>query len=326
MSFDNVTIFGGSGFIGHCVVREIAKTGARVRVAVRRPNEALDLKPMGDVGQITPVAANVRDDASVAAAVQGADAVVNLVGILYERGRQTFRSVHADGAGRVARAAAAAGVRRLVHLSAIGAAPYSDSAYARSKAEGEAQVRSAFPNATVMRPSIVFGPGDDFFNRFAGYARIVPALPLVGGGLTRFQPVFVGDVADAVMAVLNRDDTAGKTYELGGPKVYSFAELMSLMLAEIRRRRLLVPLPFVLAEAEAAILDVCYSVVNALPVLSDLAPAPPLTRDQVRMLRHDNVVAEGALGLSDLGIVPTALEAILPTYLDRYRRGGVRAA
>lgn len=326
MTNDIVTVFGGSGFVGRCAVRDIAKTGARVRVAVRRPEDALVVKPMGDVGQITPVAANIRDEASVAAAVAGADAVVNLVGILYERGKQTFRAVHADGAGRIARAAKQAGVKRLVQISAIGADPASGSAYARSKGEGEAQVKSAFPGATIVRPSIVFGPEDDFFNRFAGYARIAPALPLVGGGETRFQPVFVGDVAAAVAAILERDDTAGNTYELGGPKVYSFAELMELMLTEIKRRRLLVPLPFALVELEAAMLDICYSIVNVLPLVSDIAPPPPVTRDQVRMLRHDNVVGEGALGLSDLGISPTTLEAILPTYLDRYRRGGVRAA
>lgn len=326
MTNDIVTVFGGSGFVGRCVVRQIAKSGARVRVAVRRPDDALVVKPMGDVGQITPVAANIRDDASVAAAVAGADAVVNLVGILYERGKQSFRAVQADGAGRVARAAKEAGASRLVQISAIGADPHSDSAYARSKGEGEAQVKSAFPGATIVRPSIVFGPEDDFFNRFAGYARIAPVLPLVGGGETRFQPVFVGDVADAVAAILQRDDTAGKTYELGGPKVYSFTELMELLLAEIKRHRLLVPVPFALAEIDAAMLDICYSVANAIPLVSDLVPPPPLTRDQVRMLRHDNVVGEGVPGLADFGITPTSLEAILPTYLDRYRRGGVRAA
>ena len=312
MSLEVVTVFGGSGFVGRSIVRELAKTGARVRVAVRRPEQALSLKPMGDVGQITPISGNIRDDASVHAAVEGSDAVINLVGILYERGRQTFEEVHTEGAARIARAAAAAGARRFVQMSSIGANANADSDYARSKGAGEERVMAEFPGATVVRPSIVFGPDDDFFNRFAAMARCVPALPLIGGGHTRFQPVYVGDIADAVMAILNDDDTAGKTYELGGPNVYTFAELMEILLAEIRRQRLLLPLPFGLASLQALFLE--------------LMPIPPLTRDQVRQLRHDNVVREGALGFKDLGITPTALEVVLPTYLDRYRRGGARAA
>jgi len=310
MDFGIVTVFGGAGFVGRAVVRELARAGARVRVACRRPDEALRCKPMGDVGQIVPVPANVRDDASVAAAVQGADTVINLVGVLYERRRQTFRAVHAEAPGRIGRAARAAGARRLIHFSAIGADPASPSAYARSKAAGEAAVRSAFPGATILRPSIIFGPEDDFFNRFAGLARVLPALPLIGGGHTRFQPVYVGDVADAVMAALAAPDTAGRMFELGGPRVYSFRALMEILLAEIRRRRLLMPVPFWLASAEALFLE--------------RLPKPLLTRDQVRLLRADNVVAPGAAGFADLGISPTALEVILPTYLHRYRRGGRR--
>jgi NADH dehydrogenase len=308
MDFGNVTVFGGTGFVGRAVVRELARAGARVRVACRRPDEALRCKPMGDVGQIVPVAANVRDDGSVAAAIQGADAVINLVGILYEHGRQKFAAVHEEAPARVGRAARAAGVRRLVHFSALGADPASRSAYARSKAVGEAAVRAAFPGAIIFRPSVIFGPEDDFFNRFAGLARVLPALPLIGGGHTRFQPVYVGDVADAVIAALGMPDCAGRTFELGGPRIYSFRELMALMLAEIRRRRLLVPLPFWLAGLEAFFLE--------------WMPKPPLTRDQVRLLRTDNVVAPGAAGFAELGISPTALEVILPTYLHRYRRGG----
>jgi NADH dehydrogenase len=303
-----ITVFGGSGFIGRHLIGRLAKRGWVVRVAVRRPSQATFLKPMGDVGQITPVRAPVQDPVAVEAAVAGAGAVVNLVGILYERGKQTFAGVHARGAQTVAAAAAAAGVERLVQLSAIGADRHGRAEYARSKGAGEAAVKTAFPGATILRPSIVFGPEDAFFNRFAALARLSPALPLIGGGTTRFQPVYVGDVADAIAECVGDPARAGLTYELGGPRVYSFKELMELLLREIRRRRLLVPWPFALAEFQAVFLE--------------LLPVPPLTRDQVRMLRRDNVVAEGALTLSDLGIAATALEVILPTYLDRYRPGG----
>lgn len=324
MKLESVTVFGGSGFIGRPVVGEIAKTGARVRVAVRRPEEAQEVKPMGDVGQVTPVAANIRDERSVEAAVAGSDAVVNLVGILYERGRQRFDAVHVDGAARVARAARQAGAKRFVQLSAIGADTSSPSRYASSKGAGEAKVREAFPEATIIRPSIVFGPEDGFFNRFAEMARLTPALPLIGGGHTRFQPAYVGDVADAVTAILADENTAGKTYELGGPKVYTFAELLRILLAEIRRSRLLVPVPFAIASIDAAFLEMLPKIIFA--IVPEMGPAPILTPDQVRLLRQDNVVHEGAPGFADLGITPTALEVILPTYLDRYRRGGARAA
>ena len=302
------TVFGGSGFIGRYVVKGLAEAGWVVRAAVRRPSEALFLKPMGDVGQITPIGANLRDEASVAAAVAGADAVVNLAGILYPRGRQTFAAVHAEGAGRVARAAAAAKAGRLVHVSAIGAGPGARAAYARSKAAGEQAVLAAFPGATIIRPSIVFGPEDGFFNRFAKLARLFPALPLIGGGNTRFQPVYVGDVAAAIVAAIDRPGAAGGIYELGGPRIYSFRELMELLLHEIRRDRLLLPLPWSIARLQAAFLE--------------LLPVPPLTRDQVTLLESDNVVAPGAKGLADLGITPTAAEIILPTYLDRFRPHG----
>ena len=302
------TVFGGTGFIGRYVVKGLAEAGWVVRVAVRHPAAALFLKPMGDVGQITPVAANLRDDASVAAAVAGVDSVFNLVGILYQSRKQRFAAVHGEGAGRVAAAAAAAGVGRLVHVSAIGADPSSRAAYGRSKAAGEQAVLARFPTATIIRPSIVFGPEDDFFNRFARLAQLLPALPLIGGGKTRFQPVYVGDVAAAMVAANERPETAGRTYELGGPRIYSFKELLELLLSQIQRDRLLLPVPWGVARLQAAFLE--------------LLPAPPLTRDQVTLLEVDNVVAPNALGLADLGITPTAAEIILPTYLDRFRPHG----
>jgi uncharacterized protein YbjT (DUF2867 family) len=302
------TVFGGSGFIGRYLVQKLAQQGWRVRVAVRRPDQALFLKTCGSVGQVTPFIANIRDDRSVRAAVEGSDVVVNLVGILFQSGAQHFDTVQATGAGRVAAAAKAAGVKRLVHFSAIGADAQSASAYARSKAAGEAAVRQNFPGATILRPSIVFGPEDDFFNRFARLAQISPILPLIGGGATKFQPVYVVDVAAAAMRVVEDDATAGKTYELGGPRVYSFRELLEIMLHEIGRRRCLVGLPFGLATLQAAFLQ--------------LLPNPMLTVDQVRLLKRDNVVSNGVLTLKDLGVAATSLDVVLPTYLDRYRPRG----
>jgi NADH dehydrogenase len=300
-----VTVFGGSGFIGRYVVQRLARAGWQVRVAVRRPNEALFLKTSGDVGQVTPVAANIRDDRSVAAAVAGADAVINLVGILYASGKQSFDAVQAKGAARIAAAAKAAGAARFVQISAIGADPSSDSAYARSKAEGEQAVKLAFADATILRPSIVFGPEDEFFNRFARMAMMSPVLPLIGGGHTKFQPVYVADVADAVARALEDEGAMGKTYELGGPRSYTFRALMDMLLKEIGRCRLLVPLPFALASLQGAILQ--------------MLPIKLLTVDQVRLLKRDNVVGANALGFKDLGLAPTALETILPSYLDQYR-------
>ena len=300
-----ITVFGGSGFIGRYVVQRLAARGERIRVAIRRPVEAEFLRPLGDVGQVVPWQANVRDERSVAAAVAGADAVVNLVGLLYETGRQSFDAVHAEGAMRVARAAAGAGVKHLVHLSAIGADLESSAAYARTKAQGEAGVRAAFPHAVILRPSIVFGPEDQFFNRFASLARVLPVLPLIGGGHTRFQPVYAGDVALAVVAALSGAEQP--VYELGGPRLYSFRELMEYILQVIERHRLLLPLPFAVARFEAFFLE--------------LLPKPLLTRDQVELLRHDNVVASGMPDLAALGIEATAVDAIVPTYLRRFRRG-----
>lgn len=303
-----VTIFGGSGFIGRYVVKRLAKQGWTIRIGVRSPARAAFLKPLGDVGQITLLRAPLQDQEAVAALVQGADAVINLVGLLYQKGRQNFAAVHVEGAQKIAEAAAAAGVKRLIQISAIGADPAAEADYARSKGVAEAAVRAAFPGATVLRPSVVFGPEDGFFNLFAGLSRLSPVLPLIGGGKTKFQPVYVGDVADAVLACLNGPETAGQTYELGGPRVYSFKELLKLMLLEIGQKRLLLPLPFALASFEAAFLE--------------LAPVPLLTRDQVRLLKRDNVVTGATPTLADLKIQPTAVEVIIPTYLDRYRRHG----
>ncbi len=303
-----ITIFGGSGFIGRHVVRRLARQGWIIRLAVRDPDRAKFLRPLGDVGQITPIAVPLQDADAVAAAVAGTEAVVNLVGVLYERGRQSFKAVHVDGAQAIASAAAAAGVKSLVHISAIGADPEAAADYARSKGYGERLVREAMADAVICRPSLVIGPEDDFFNRFALYARLSPFLPLIGGGHTRFQPVYVGDVADAIVRALGTPAARGQTYELGGPSVYSFAELMELLLSEIGRRRLLLPVPFWLAEI--------------LAVFLELLPVPPLTRDQVRLLRRDNVVSEGGLTLCDLGVAATAIEVVLPTYLARHRPGG----
>ncbi len=303
-----VTVFGGSGFIGRQVVQCLAKEGWTIRVAVRRPSQASFLQPLGDVGQITPLRARLQEPDAVRAAVEGADAVVNLVGLLTEWGAQNFEAVHLEGAAGVAQAAALAGAENLVQMSAIGADPKAEAHYARTKGAGEAAVRAAFPAAAVVRPSIVFGPEDSFFNLFAKLSGFLPALPLIGGGHTKFQPVYVGDVARAIVTCLQEPACRGQVYELGGPKIYSFKALLELMLREIQRKRLLLPLPFGLAMAEAAVLE--------------LLPVPPLTRDQVRMLRHDNVVSEGALTLQDLGITPTAVEAILPTYMALYRKQG----
>ena len=303
-----VTIFGASGFLGRHIVRALANDGWRVRAAVRHPNTAHFLKPMGRVGQIQLLKTNVTDDAAVDAALRGADAAINLVGILAESGAQRFGALHADAAMRIARLAGRHGVARLLHVSALGADADSPSIYARTKAQGEERVRSAFPGATIFRPSVVFGPEDDFFNRFAWLARMSPVLPLIGGGHMRFQPVYVGDVAIAARAVLNDPRAAGKTYELVGPEVMTMKEVMQLVLKQTHRKRLLVPVPFALARMKAAVLG--------------LFPKPLLTLDQVRLLQQDNVVSDGALTLRDLGIVPTAAEAILPSYLWRFRKTG----
>ncbi len=308
-----VTVFGGSGFVGAQIVRALARRDHRVRVAVRRPGRGYRLPMLGDVGQIEIVQANVRDAASVGRALDGAEACVNAVAVLYQSGRQTFEDLHVAGARRIAEAARARGVERFVQISAIGADAASGAKYARTKAAGEAAVRSVIASATLVRPSVVFGPGDAFFNRFAAMAMTSPALPLIGGGRTRFQPVFVGDVAAAIGAALSDATSAGRTYELGGPTVYSFKALMALLLEEIGRSRLLAPVPF----AVARILGLAGDAMAATGLL-----APPITSDQVEMLRQDNIVASGAPGLADLGVAASALEPIIPTYLYRYRKGG----
>jgi NADH dehydrogenase len=313
-----VTIYGGSGFIGRYIARRMAKEGWRVRVAVRRPNEAIFVRPYGVVGQVEPVFCNIRDDASVRAVMQGADAVVNCVGVLNEVGRNGFDAVQAEGAARVARIAAELGVGRLVQLSAIGADAESASAYARSKAAGEAAVRMAFPEAVILRPSVVFGSEDQFFNRFAAMTRFGPVLPVVGAG-TKFQPVYVDDVAQAaVRGVLG--EAAPGVYELGGPDVRTFRALMQKMLQVVQRRRLVVNIPFFVARIMGGAFDLLQTLTLGL-FTNGL-----ITRDQVRNLAHDNVVSPHARGLADLGIAPTPIDAVLPEYLWRYRPSGQYAA
>ncbi|AOG05156.1 complex I NDUFA9 subunit family protein [Bosea sp. RAC05] len=316
-----VTVFGGSGFVGRHVVRALVKRGYRVRVAVRRPDLAGFLQPLGMVGQIHAVQANLRYPDSVAAAVKGAAAVVNLVGILQEGGRQSFAGVQANGARAIAQACAAAGIARLVQVSAIGADRDSKSLYARSKAEGEAAVLAAVPGAVILRPSIVFGPEDGFFNRFAALARVLPALPLVGGGETRFQPVFVGDVAEAVARGVDGVVAGGRVYELGGPEVKSFRELLAYICEVTDRKRLLVPLPFPVARIQARILELVDTLTLGL-----LPDAIKLTRDQVTLLESDNVVSAAALAegrsFEGLCIAPVSVEAIVPSYLWRFRKAG----
>ena len=303
------TVFGGSGFVGRYVVKRLAQRGYVVRVAVRDPEAAQFLKTMGTVGQIVLLKAPVTHEAGVARAVQGADLVVNLVGILAESGSATFQAIHADGAGRVARLAAAAGVSRLVHVSALGADPASPSRYGASKAAGEQAVRQGFPGVTILRPSVVFGPEDNFFNRFAGMARMVPVMPVIAGD-TKFQPVYVGDVADAILAALTRADAVGGLYELGGPRTLTMRALLTYIMKEAGHVRPMIALPMGLARLQAAILE--------------KLPGKLLTRDQLSMLARDNVVTSGMPGLAELGVVPSPIESIVPFYLRRFRPGGKR--
>ncbi len=302
------TVFGGSGFIGRYVVQRLAAQDYVVRVATRDTAGAKYLQTQGRVGQIVPLAASITDEAGVARAVDGAQVVVNLVGILFERRAGDFQRLQGEAPGRIARAAAAAGAEAMVHVSAIGADADSQSLYARSKAQGEEAVRLAFPKATILRPSVVFGPEDGFFNRFAGMAAL-PFMPVVSGG-TRFQPVYVGDVADAVAAAIARPEARGKTYELGGPRVMSMREVLRYILEVTRRRRPMVDMPMGLMNFQAGLLQ--------------RLPNPPITRDQLVLLGRDNVVAEGAPGLAELGVKPHAVEAVVPGYLKRFRPGGGR--
>lgn len=306
-----VTVFGGSGFVGTQVVRALARRGWRVRVACRKPQHAYDLLPFGDVGQIQLKRCDITHADQVAAAVEGATAVVNLVGILYQAPGRSFRAAHVEGPRAIAEAAAAAGVTQLVQMSAIGADPVGPSLYAKSRAQGEAAVREAFPAAVIVRPSIIFGPADGFFNRFARLAGVCPALPLFGGGEGRFQPVYVGDVAQAIAQSLEAPASPGRTYELGGPRIYSFRELMEIVCRETRQSRALLPLPHIAASAIGLAGD-----------LQSVLMEPILTSDQALLLKRDNVVGEGAAGLAVLGVEPTSVESVVPTYLWRYRRGG----
>lgn len=303
------TVFGGAGFIGRYVVQRLARRGFTVRVAGRDPLAAAALKPMGAVGQIVPIFAPVTMEADVARAVAGARWVVNLAGILAEHRAGDFDRIHAEGAGRIARLAAAAGVERLVHLSALGADPASPSAYGRSKAAGEAAVRAAFPAATILRPSIVFGPEDRFFNRFAALARLSPVMPVIAGA-TKFQPVYVGDVADAVLASLTRADAAGKTFALGGPEVRDFRALLEAILIWTGREKPLLTVPMGIARLQAR--------------LGEWLPGKPFTRDQLAMLGQDNVVPADAPGLAALGVAATPMALVVPEYLARFRPGGGR--
>jgi uncharacterized protein YbjT (DUF2867 family) len=309
-----VTVFGGSGFIGAQVVRALAKRGLRVRIAVRRPGVAYRARTLGDVGQIELVQANLRNPASIGRALDGAEACINLVGVLYETGRQRFQTLHAKGAEEVASAARARGITNFVQMSALGADPDSASKYARTKGLGEQAVRALIPSAVVIRPSVVFGADDGLFNRFAGLASMMPIVPLPGGGATRFQPVFVGDLAAAIAQAVTDPALAGKTFEVGGPRVYTYRELMELTLREIHKSRPLLSLPWAAADLIGALSE----------IPTKFLPIPPLlTRDQVALLKSDSVPTAGAPGLKALGVMtPTAVEAILPTYLYRYRKGG----
>ena len=299
------TVIGGSGFLGRYIVKRLAAAGHVVRVAVRDPERAMFLRPMGRVGQIVPLFANITSDGTLTRAIEGSSVVINLVGVLAERRAGDFNALQAEGAGRVARIAAASGVSHLLQMSAIGASADSQAKYARSKAEGEALVRQHFPRAVILRPSLVFGPEDQFFNRFASMARLSPIMPVIAGA-TRFQPVYVGDVADAAMTALNRDDAAGVTYELGGPKVMTFREIMGWILAQVERHRPLVNMPDGVARLMASI------------------PFSGLTADQLIMLKHDNVANPDMPGLAALGIVPTPIDLVVPSYLARYRKGGAK--
>ncbi|MDX2027088.1 MAG: complex I NDUFA9 subunit family protein [Alphaproteobacteria bacterium] len=303
---DSITIFGGTGFIGRHLVRRLAKTGAAIRIVTRDAEKVLPLKPMGDVGQIVAVHGSIRSDETVATAIASSCSVINLTGILYEKGRDNFQSVHVEAAARIARLAKDHGAKNLIHMSALGADAGSASAYARSKAAGEQAVRLFFPDAVVFRPSIVFGPEDNFFNLFATLARFSPVLPLIGGGHTKFQPVYAGDVAAAMQRAIELPDARGKVFELGGPKTYSFRELLETMLRVTGKRRWFLPLSWKLAMFQAAFLE--------------KLPRPLLTRDQIELLKSDNIIrSPQAKTLKDLGLAPTALEIILPTYLGRFR-------
>ena len=307
-----VTIIGGSGFIGRHIVRALAKRGYRIRVACRRPDLAGHVQPLGTPGQIMPVQANVRFPASLAGVCDGAYAVINLTGVLASRGAQSFEAIHVFGAEASARAAKNAKARVFIQMSALGADPNSTSKYASSKAAGEAKAKAAFPGAIILRPSIVFGPEDNFFNQFAGLSRLSPALPLIGGGKTKFTPLFVGDLAEAITTLIDRGEASGQILEFGGPEVFTFRQLMEFTLATIGRKRLLVPVPWIIAKIMGTVMG--------------YLPGAPLTADQVELLKTDNVVSEAASredrDLASLGIAAQGIQGIVPSYLYRYRKAG----
>ncbi|MEM6781443.1 MAG: complex I NDUFA9 subunit family protein [Pseudomonadota bacterium] len=316
-------VFGGTGFVGTQVVRELASAGYRVKVATRVPERAYELKTCGVVGQVVPYACNYNDQASISEAVKGSDVVINLIGILFEKGKSTFEKAHKDIPQMIATSCANEGVKRFVHVSALGV-DQATSDYARSKLAGEEEILKAFPVATILRPSVVFGPDDEFFNMFAQLARFLPVLPLVGGGKTKFQPVFVGDVADAVMKALSLtvsgdSNPQGKIYELGGPEVLTFKEIYDRLFETTGQKRGLMPLPFGVAKIQGAVFSGTSKIIG---VVTGLTPKPLLTADQVESLKTDNIVNENALSFSELGLKPTAMAAILPSYLARFRKGG----
>lgn len=308
LDFRKATVFGGSGFIGRHIVRELARQGVVVRAAVRDPEAALFLKPMGNVGQVAPIYADVRDEASVRAAVDGADLVVNAISLYAESRRARFGDMHVRGAENVARLSREAGATRLIHMSGLGVKKESRSAFVRARAHGDERVLEAFPDATILRPSVVFGPGDHFFSKLAQMSRYLPVLPLPAGGAQKMQPVYVGDVADAAIAALSEPKSRGAAYELGGPQVYTYRELLEIILRETNRKRILLPVPG--------------PILATMAFFMEFLPSPPLTRDQLKFIGEDNVVAEKTKTLEAFGVAPTALEAVLPTYLDAFRRGG----
>ncbi len=309
MKKQTICIFGGTGFLGQSITRELANTGARIKIATRIPESAYDLKLYGDVGQIVPVMCDYNNDASVAAAVEGCDTVINLIGILFQKGKSKFKKAHIETPAKIAMACTNQQIEKFIHISALGIGK-AQSKYAKSKLEGESQIKAVFPNVTILRPSVVFGPEDGFFNMFAKLASVLPALPLIGGGKTKFQPVFVGDIADAVtnIAIDHANQYAGKIYELGGPQVVSFKEIYEILLHQINRKRALITVPWGVAKMQGCVMG--------------FLPKPLLTLDQVCSLKFDNIVNEDALKLTDLGVIPTAMDSILPQYLKCYKRGG----
>jgi len=309
MKKQTICIFGGTGFLGQSIIRELAATGARIKIATRIPESAYDLKLNGDVGQIVPFTCNYNDEQSIESAIDRCDVVINLIGILFEKGKSKFKKAHIDLPTNIATATKKQGVKKFIHVSALGV-DEPESKYGKSKLEGENAIKDIFPDVTILRPSVVFGPDDGFFNMFAKLASVLPALPLIGGGKTKFQPVFVGDIADAVKNIVTEksDKFKSKIYELGGPEIVTFKEIYEILLDEVNRKRALIPIPWAVAKMQGFVMG--------------MLPKPPLTMDQVRSLKTDNIVKEDALKLTDLGVTPTAMGSILPQYLKCYKRGG----